>query len=73
MAVKVVIFFSLLLLIGCNGKYAYQVKEISNEHRNENVLVYEMHQLKVFNKINVDKHHKDKPAYYETNYQWVFW
>lgn len=79
MSIKNIAIISTLFLIGCNisGNYNYTKQGISERHMNEIVLTYNGKinniNYKVYNKINHDPSHLDKPPFYETSYEIWFW
>jgi len=78
-SIKPFIAISTLLLQGCavTGSYNYTKEGISEKHKNEIILAYNGKindiDYKIYNKINHDPVHRDKPPYYETSYEIWFW
>lgn len=79
MSIKGFIILATLFLYGCQitGNYQYTKEGISEKHKNQTVLTYvgkvKSLDYKVYNKINLDPQHLDKPPYYETSYEIWFW
>jgi hypothetical protein len=78
-SIKVFIVLATLFLCSCQitGNYGYTKQGISEKHKNETVFTYitkvKGYDYKVYNKINFDPVHKDKPPYYETSHEIWFW
>ena len=82
MSIKCFIVLATLFLYGCQnlkvgGNYQYTQERLSEAHKKELTLTYmgKVNSLdyKVYNKINFDPIHRDKPPYYETSYEVWFW
>lgn len=75
---KLLLIFS-LVCTSCEitGKYSYSKQGLSEKHRNETVLTYSGKineiEYKIYNKINFDPNHPDKPPYYEASHEIWFW
>lgn len=71
-------FFLIFMLTGCSisGNYSYTNGD-RDRHKNDLVLGYsksfKKFDYKIFNKINSDPIHLDKPGYYETSHEIWFW
>ncbi len=82
MSIKYFIALATLFLCSCqnlkvDGNYQYTKEKLSETHKKELTLTYigKVNSLdyKVYNKINFDPIHRDRPPYYETSYEVWFW
>jgi hypothetical protein len=78
-SIKCFIVLATLFLCGCqiSGNYNYLKKDISEKHKNETVFSYSTkikdYDFLVYNKINFDPIHRDRPPYYEASHEIWFW